>query len=149
MEVLSHKFDKLYPDREEESILAVNTASPALLSMEKLKEHNIFCFPVMNADHEQRIVGLLDLVDVCAFVVKLWDEQPEDSVRFDVQFKNALEGKTASDVMSMYWVGATGREGREGKKERSLWREHRTKKVLNLDELDLSDKRLRNSTGLP
>lgn len=37
MEVLNKKFDKLYPDKEEESILAVNLESPAMKCLEKLK----------------------------------------------------------------------------------------------------------------
>lgn len=105
MEVLNKKFDKLYPDREEDSILAVNLESPALRCLEKLKEHNIFCFPVMNPEHEQRLAGLLDLVDVCAFVVKLWDENPgTSSLKFDKLFEASLRDRTAADVMSMYKI---------------------------------------------
>jgi CBS domain-containing protein len=38
---------------------------------------------------------------VCAFVVKLWDENPEaSSVKFDSLFESALKDRTASDVMN-------------------------------------------------
>lgn len=57
----------------------------------------------MNPEHDQRLAGLLDLVDVCAFVVKLWDENPEaSSVKFDSLFESALKDRTASDVMSKF-----------------------------------------------
>jgi len=55
----------------------------------------------MNPDHEQRLVGLLDLVDVAAYVVKLWDDNPDaSSVKFDKLFEQSLKDKKAGDVMN-------------------------------------------------
>jgi hypothetical protein len=59
MDVLNKKFDKVYPEKEEDKVFAVSQETPARRCLEKLKEHNVFCFPVMNPDHELRLAGLL------------------------------------------------------------------------------------------
>jgi hypothetical protein len=57
---------------------------------------------VVNADHEDRIEGLLSMVDICAYVVKLFDTDPSrKSVKFDTLFEDALRGSTAGELYSM------------------------------------------------
>jgi len=101
MDKLNKKFDKFFPDREEGSIFAVSLDTPALQCVQELKEHNVVCFPVMNRTHEDRLEGLIDLVDICAFVVKLWDTHQEvNSIKFEKLFWESLRWKTAGDVMN-------------------------------------------------
>jgi len=100
MELLNQRFDKLYPDKEESAILAINLNSPASRCLSKLDEHKVFCFPVMNPDHGDRVVGLLDRVDVCAYAIHMWDELGSEPEKFDEVFASTLESKTAEAVMN-------------------------------------------------
>jgi len=105
MEVLNNKFDKLYPDKES-SILAVSTETPALQCLKKFRELNIFCFPVVNPEHKSKLVGLVDLIDIAAYVLDMWDSQSRydnaavSSVTFDLLFNNMINNKTVSDFMN-------------------------------------------------
>lgn len=53
----------------------------------------------MDPVHEDRIVGLLSMVDLCAYVVKLFDTSK--SVKFNALFESALRGSNAHELFSV------------------------------------------------
>jgi CBS domain-containing protein len=55
----------------------------------------------MNPSHEDRVVGLLDMVDITAFVIQLWGEKKKmKDVNFAQFLEFALADKAAKDVMN-------------------------------------------------
>eukprot|EP01126_Amoeba_proteus_P012416 TRINITY_DN1510_c0_g1_i5.p1 TRINITY_DN1510_c0_g1~~TRINITY_DN1510_c0_g1_i5.p1 ORF type:complete len:342 (+),score=40.21 TRINITY_DN1510_c0_g1_i5:62-1087(+) len=98
---LQRRFIKMYPEKPDH-IVTVVSDTPALRCLETLKVENVFCCPVVDRDHEERVIGLIDLVDICAFVVRLYDENPRatNPSKFDQLFAENLSFRIAAELMN-------------------------------------------------
>lgn len=114
-EYLNKQFLHLFPAKDESSLITVTTNTPyvfpfqrvevflsGIVCLKTLRDNNIFCCPVMSSEHEDRVVGLISLVDVAAFAVQLFDTNPSRTrVNFDALYENALKVSTAHELYSM------------------------------------------------
>jgi CBS-domain-containing membrane protein len=108
-DVLGKVFSK-YLDtvQQPKEIITVTSDTPAMDCLKLIKFHKILCLPVMNVHHEDRVVGLVDVMDLVSYVVTLYDrtkgteKEVNAYFNFDNVFARFLEGKRASDLMSMY-----------------------------------------------
>lgn len=91
---------------ERPDLVTVMSDTTAMDCLKILREHKFLCLPVMNPHHEDRIVGLIDVMDLAAYVVTLYDRTKgtEKEVgtyfNFDTVFQRFLEGRRASDLMN-------------------------------------------------
>ena len=80
-DVLGHIYSKYKPfDRissNQKKIITVDSETSALECLKKLQKERILCLPVMDNQHRDRIVGLIDVMDICSFVVTLYDRTKE------------------------------------------------------------------------
>jgi CBS-domain-containing membrane protein len=92
---------------EKSELVTVTTDTSAMECLKLIREHKFLCLPVMNPHHEDRIVGLIDVMDLAAYVVTLYDrtkgteKEVGSYFNFDNVFQRFLEGRRASDLMSM------------------------------------------------
>eukprot|EP01127_Copromyxa_protea_P009719 TRINITY_DN2308_c0_g1_i1.p1 TRINITY_DN2308_c0_g1~~TRINITY_DN2308_c0_g1_i1.p1 ORF type:complete len:315 (-),score=52.58 TRINITY_DN2308_c0_g1_i1:27-971(-) len=95
MEYLNKRFLELFPAKEEHEIIKLETTTGGLVCLKTLRDNNIFCVPVVHADKPDRIAGLLSMVDIMAFTVKLFHTDPQE---FGFLLENALRGSTALEL---------------------------------------------------
>ena len=64
---------------------------------------NVLSFPVVDSENEYRVVGLVDMIDMAAFVVDLFEENVEntkDSKVFGQIAERKLKALPVYDLMS-------------------------------------------------
>jgi CBS domain-containing protein len=110
-DVLGSIYSKYKPfDRksspQKKRIIKVNSDTSALDCLRILQFERILCLPVMDIEYTDRIVGLIDVMDICSFVVTLYDrtkgveEEIHAVFSFDRVFTQILQGRKASEVMN-------------------------------------------------
>jgi CBS domain-containing protein len=108
-DVLGRVYSKYKPfDRKstQKKITTVNSDTSALECLKILQDARILCLPVMDGEQPDRIVGLIDVMDICSFVVTLYDRTKgvEKEIHavfsFDRVFTEILDGRKASEVMN-------------------------------------------------
>lgn len=111
-DILSRNYSRYKPFDQlpnENGIFAVNSETSALECLMLLQRERILCLPVMDVECTDRIVGLIDVMDICSFVVTLYDRTKgiENQIHalfsFDRVFSQILIGRKASEVMSVYF----------------------------------------------
>jgi len=91
---------------EKPDLVTVTTDTSAMDCLKLIREHKFLCLPVMNPHHEDRIVGLIDVMDLTAYVVTLYDrtkgteKEVGSYFNFNNVFQRFLEGRRASDLMN-------------------------------------------------
>jgi CBS domain-containing protein len=87
-------------------IISVDAETSALDCLKILQGDRILCLPVMDSEYTDQIVGLIDVMDICSFVVTLYDRTKgvESEIHavfsFDRVFTQILEGRKASEIMN-------------------------------------------------
>jgi CBS domain-containing protein len=109
-DVLGHLYSKYKPfdkiSANQKKIFSVDSETSALECLKKLQKEKILCLPVMDIHHRDRIVGLIDVMDICSFVVTLYDRTKgvENEIHavfsFDRVFTQILEGRKATEIMN-------------------------------------------------
>lgn len=105
---LGHVFSKyLYHEhREHRALITVGADATALECLRIMKKEKLLCLPVMNLHHEDRVIGLIDVMDISAYVVTLYDRTKGKELEsgaqfnFDTVFNTFLEGRKATDLMN-------------------------------------------------
>jgi len=108
-DILSRNYSKYKPFDQipsENGTFVVNSETSALECLILLQRERILCLPVMDVEQTDQIVGLIDVMDICSFVVTLYDRTKgiENQIHalfsFDRVFSQILEGRKASEVMN-------------------------------------------------
>jgi CBS domain-containing protein len=108
-DILGCVYSKYKPfDRKsnQKKIITVNSETSALECLKILQNARILCLPVVDIEQTDRIVGLIDVMDICSFVVTLYDRTKgvEKEIHavfsFDRVFTEILDGRKASEVMN-------------------------------------------------
>lgn len=108
--VFSKYLDPVTVERPE--LVTVMSDTTAMDCLKLIRENKFLCLPVMNPHHEDRIVGLIDVMDLASYVVTLYDrtkgteKEVGSYFNFNNVFQRFLEGRRASDLMSMIMTHA-------------------------------------------
>jgi len=91
MERLHQKWEKVYPEPAKDAIMGIRANKTALGCLKGLRDYNFLSFPVTSAEDDYKVIGIVDMKDICAFVLEFF--QDFDAITTPKTFGELLEKK--------------------------------------------------------
>jgi 5'-AMP-activated protein kinase regulatory gamma subunit len=92
----------VHPEPGEDVIMGMKADTSAASCLKGLRDYNIHSFPVTPVDNESKVIGVIDAVDFCAYVLdffKLYDGITTWKT-FEELWAQRLQNKTVQDLMN-------------------------------------------------
>jgi len=102
MDLLHLQWKKVHPDPDEDVIMGMRADKSAASCLKGLRDYNVLSFPVTDADNEFKVIGLVDAVDYCAYVLNFFAlyEEITTKITFEELWMERLRDKTVRDLMN-------------------------------------------------